>query len=134
MIDVGGNDGAAAGDLRAHEFGRHERRQRRAEALPVGEPRFCFFALALASDILAVRHIDHLLGDNAGAGKLKLGDRGAGNAPHGLALAGERPREMARGHGPVVLRPDHPPRIDLNAAARFDPGGPQREQSALHVD
>ena len=39
MVDVGRNDGAAAGDLVAHEFRRHESRDRRAEAFAVGELR-----------------------------------------------------------------------------------------------
>ena len=75
MIDVGGDDGAAAGDLAAHELRRHESRDGRAEALPVGEARFCLLGCALPPDILAMRDVDHLLGDDAGAGELELRHR-----------------------------------------------------------
>ena len=74
MIDIGGDDGAAAGDLVAHELRRNERRKRCAEALAVGDARFSLLGLALPPDVLAVGDIDHLLGDDAGAGKLELGD------------------------------------------------------------
>ena len=46
-----------------------------AEALAVGEARFRFLGLALPPDILAVGDIDHLLGDDAGAGELELRHR-----------------------------------------------------------
>ena len=74
MIDVGGDDGAAAGDFAAHELRRHESGNGGAEALAVGEARFCFLGLTLPPDILAVGDIDHLLGDDAGAGELELRD------------------------------------------------------------
>ena len=75
MIDIGGDDGAAAGDLAAHELRRHESGNGGAEALPVGEARFCFLGLALPPDILAMGDIDHFLGDDAGAGELELRHR-----------------------------------------------------------
>ena len=48
VVDIGGDDGAAARDLAAHEFRRHEGRQRRAEALAVGEARLRLLGCALA--------------------------------------------------------------------------------------
>ena len=66
--------GAAACDLAAHELRRHERRKGCTEALPVGETRFRLIGLTLPPDILAVGDIDHLLGDDPGAGELELGD------------------------------------------------------------
>ena len=45
VIDVGGDDGAAARDLAAHELRRHEGGQRRAEALAVGKPRLGLLGL-----------------------------------------------------------------------------------------
>ena len=74
VIDIGGDDGAAACDLAAHELRRHERRKGCTEALPVGETRFRLIGLTLPPDILAVGDIDHLLGDDPGAGELELGD------------------------------------------------------------
>ncbi len=74
MLDVGGDDGAAARDLVAHELGRHEERHRRAETLAIGEPRLGLLGLALAPDILAMGDIGHLLGDDAGPRQLELGD------------------------------------------------------------
>ena len=60
VIDIGGDDGAAARDFAAHEVRRHECGQRRAEALAVGQPRFRLLGRALAADILAMGDIDHL--------------------------------------------------------------------------
>ena len=48
VVDIGGDDGAAARDFAAHEFRRHEGGQRGAEALPVGEPRFRLVGRACA--------------------------------------------------------------------------------------
>ena len=75
MIDVGRDDGAATRDFAAHELRRHERRDGSAEALPVGEARFRLLVCPRAPDILAVRDVDHLLGDDPGAGELELGHR-----------------------------------------------------------
>ena len=72
MIDIGGDDGATASDLAAHELRRHQRRNRSTEALAVGKPRFSLVGLTLPPDILAVGDIDHLLGDDFGAGELEL--------------------------------------------------------------
>src|SRR6188508_1104686 len=75
MIDIGWDDGTAARDFAAHKLRRHEGRNGCAEALAVGEPRLSLFGLTLPPDILAVGDIDHLLGDDAGAGELELRHR-----------------------------------------------------------
>ena len=74
MVDVGRDDGAAARDLVAHEFRRDERRDRGAEALAVGERLRCVGERRLSGEVLAVGDVDHLLGDDAGAGELVLRD------------------------------------------------------------
>ena len=93
VIDVGWDDGAAARDLVPHKLRRHEERQRRAEALPVGEPRLSLLGLLHATEIFAMRDIDHLLGDDAGAGEFELGHRafaiGIGGAPRGDPLCAQ---------------------------------------------
>ncbi len=72
MVDVGGDDGAAARDFGSHELRRHEVWERRAEALPAGETRLGLTGSANAAEILAMRDIGHLLGDDAGAGEFEL--------------------------------------------------------------
>ncbi len=74
MVDVAGDDGATARDFAAHEFRRHERRHRGAEAFAVGQRCFGALELDFAPEIFAGRDVDHLLGDDAGAGKFELGD------------------------------------------------------------
>jgi hypothetical protein len=75
VIDVGGDNGASARDLAAHELWRDEGRDRRAEALAVFEPRLGLFGLPRASDVFAMSDIDHLLCDDPGAREFELGSR-----------------------------------------------------------
>ena len=79
MIDVGRDDGAPARDLAAHELRRHQGGQRRAEALAVGKARLGLLGLrtpeTLASDVLALGDIHHLLGDDARAREFELRDQ-----------------------------------------------------------
>ena len=63
-----------ARDFAAHEFRRDEQRHRGAEALAVGGGLLRALQLHLAPEILALGDIDHLLGDDAGAGEFQLGD------------------------------------------------------------
>jgi hypothetical protein len=74
MIDIGGDDGAAARDFAPHELRRHERGQARTEAHPVAEPGFRRLGLPRAADILAMRDIDHLLADDPCPRQLELSD------------------------------------------------------------
>ena len=56
MVDVAGNDGAAARDFTAHEFRRDERRNRRAKAFAVGQRRFrALEFLHFTAEVLARR-------------------------------------------------------------------------------
>ena len=74
MVDVGGNDRAAARDLAAHEFRRHELRNLGPETLAVGDARGRLLDRRFAREILAMGDIDHLFGDDPGAGEFVLGD------------------------------------------------------------
>ena len=74
VVDVGGDDGAAARDLAAHELGRDELRDVGAEALAIGKRLLGPLQGGHAAQIFAVRDIGHLLGDDAGAGEFELGD------------------------------------------------------------
>ena len=80
MIDVGGDDRPTAGDFAHHEFGCDELRDLRAEALAVGDGRGCVLDRRLAREVLAMGDIDHLFGDDPGAGEFVLGDELAGLA------------------------------------------------------
>ena len=50
-------------------------RHRGAKALAVGERRLGALELLLAAEIFALGDVDHLLGDDAGAGEFELRDR-----------------------------------------------------------
>ena len=104
MIDVGGDDGAAAGDLGAHELGRDVRGDVGAEAVAVGERRLGAGEHGDAAEVLAVGDVGHLLGDDAGARVLELRDGLARQTAEGLRLVGEVAGEMARRDVAVVLR------------------------------
>ncbi len=96
MIDVGGDDGAAARDLCADEFRCDKRGNVGAEAFAIGELCFRFGQHFLAAKILARRDIDHLFGDEAGAGEFIL--------RHWLAGLATQRRDIGRAgrHEPVL--------------------------------
>ena len=106
VIDVGRDDGAAARDLVAHELRRDVRGDGGAEAFAVGERRLGASERGLAAEVLAVRDVDHLLGDDAGAGKLVLRHRLAGDGRAAARLVGEVAGQMRAGNVAVVLRLD----------------------------
>ncbi len=89
MVDVGRDDGAAAGDLVAHELRRDVLGDRGAEALAVGDGGLGAGERGRAAEVLAVGDVDHLLGDDAGAGELELGDGVARGDPLSPYLRGE---------------------------------------------
>ena len=81
MVDVGGNDGAAARDLAAHEFGRHlDRESRRRSELPSRER-------GAARDFRASAMYSISLVTMSGAGIFKLRDALAGLRAQGLEAA-----------------------------------------------
>ena len=117
MIDVGRDDGAPAGDLVAHELGRDVRGDVGAEGFAVGQRRLGAGEHGRAADVLAVRDVGHLLGDDAGARILELGDGLAGEAAEGLRLGGEVAREMRGRNVAVVLRPHGAAFVGFDVAA-----------------
>ena len=94
VIDVGGDDGAPARDLGAHEFRRDERRDRGAEVFAVRQRFLRALQHLPAAEILALGDVDHLLGDHARARPFKLGERvgscfpSPGRGPRGARVAG----------------------------------------------
>ncbi len=74
MVDVGGDDGAAAGDFGADEVGGDEGGDFGAEVFSILPAILRPFGHGGAADVFAVRDIGHLGGDDAGAGILELGD------------------------------------------------------------
>ena len=133
MIDVGGNDRAAARDFAADEFGRHEFRDFRPEAFAVGDGRGCVLDRRLAREILAMRDIDHLFGDDPGAGELELGDELVGVAGAQRTCRGAERREMIRRDGAVILRADRAA-FDRGVAARRDPTLADRGEAVSEID
>ena len=116
VIDVGGNDRPAARHFLAHEFRRDEFGDGRAEALAVGEALGGALHRRLARQILAMGDIDHLFGDDPGAGEFELGDELAGLARAQVRAAGQSGARrsadtlplssglIARGCAPAKLR------------------------------
>src|SRR5262249_31136897 len=129
-----GDDGAAAGDLAADEFRCDEGGHRSAEAFAVGEGGFRALELLLAAEVLALRDVDHLLGDDAGAGEFELGDLVVANAAQRLVLSRERFRRLVGGDAAIVFRLDEAALIFLYAAALLDPGEAVARQAGIDVD
>src|ERR1700722_4779858 len=74
MVGGSGNGGPAARDFAAHEFRPHERRARGPKTFAVGQGCFGAFELYFTPEVLAGGDVDHLLGDDAGAGEFELRD------------------------------------------------------------
>ena len=133
VIDVGGNDGAPPRHLAHDEFGRHEFRDRRPEALAVGDALAGVLDRRLARQVLAMRHIDHFFSDDSGAGEFELGDRLAGPSGSQGAFRRAKRRQMVGRDGAVVLGPDRPA-FDRRIAARGDPAFADRWETTLEID
>ena len=80
--------------------------------------------LLLATEIFALGDIDHLLGDDPGAGEFELGDLVAVEAAQRLVMRGEGLCRMCRADIAVVLGLDAAAFIFLDAAALPHPGEP----------
>ena len=130
---LAGNDRAAARHFLAHEFRRHEFRDLGAEALAVGEAFGRAFDRPFARQILAMGDIDHLLGDDPGAGEFELGDELARPAGAQCPRRRAERREMIGRDVAVVLRLDRAP-LDRGIAARGDPGFAHRRQTGREID
>ena len=100
VVDVGGDDGAAARDLVADEFRGDEFGDRGAEVLAVGAAFGGAFQRLLPAQVLAMRDVDHLFGDDAGAGEFELRDQ--------LARLAAEDRMFGRAGG-TRRSPDAPP-------------------------
>jgi len=134
MIDVAGNDGASARHLAAHEFGRDEERHAGAEALAVGLRGFRAFEHLLAAEVLALGHVDHLLGDDAGTREFELGHLVAWKPAQRLGCVGEIAGEVLAGRVSVVHRLDRAAFIFLDPAALAHPFDAGAGEPLLHID
>ena len=134
VVDVAGNDGAAARDLAAHEFRRDEGGHLGAKAFAVGERCLGAFELLLAAEVFALGDVDHLLGDDAGAGEFELRDLVAVEAAQRLVMRGEGLCGMRGADIAVVFRLDVAALIFLDAAALLHPGDAAARQAGVDVD
>ena len=132
MVDVGGDDGAAPGDLVAHELGRDEGRQRGAERLAVGQRGLGARHCRLASEVLARGDVDHLLRDEARAGILVLRGALAGVRTQGRRVGGARRHQLVGACMAVVLRAHGAAMVGLEPALG-EPGIAWARQSGGQV-
>ena len=133
MVDVGGDDGAAAGDLVADEFRGDEFGDFGAEVLAVGSAFGRTVQRLLPTQVLAVRDVDHLLGDDAGAGEFELRDRLARLAAEHRMIGRAGGDEPVAG-GAAIVHILHRAGGDARKAAFRNPPGAQRRQAGLQVD
>ncbi|MCY1209424.1 hypothetical protein D9M72_210740 [compost metagenome] len=141
VVDVGGNDRAARGDLLAHEFRRHVfRTQRQAGAQRVAgmlaQQRLVLGLVVQRLQVqrLAQRHVFHFRRDDAAARIVHLRHVGTGL---GAARIGQLGKAQVRGGGVVgavaaVFRRQALEHFGI--AALIDPLGAQRRQAGLQVD
>ena len=134
VVDVAGDDGAAARDLGAHEFRRDEGGDFGAKAFAVGERGFRAFELLLAAEVFALGDVDHLFRDDAGAGEFELRDLVAVEAAQRLVVRGEGFCGMRGADIAVVFRLDVAALILLDAAALLHPGEAVARQAGVDVD
>ena len=137
MVDVVGDDRAAARNLAAHEFGGDDGRNLRAPALPVADHVGSDFA----PEVLALGDIFHFRRDDAAAGIVHLADIHASLGAQGaLDRIGEL-RNTARAVGArttlglaIVLGLHLAAVVSLDIAARHDPVAAQLGQAGVDVD
>ncbi|GBF27631.1 hypothetical protein MnTg02_02688 [bacterium MnTg02] len=121
MVDVRGDDRPAARHLVADKFGRDVLRQSGAETLAIFELIFGPIESGLASQILPVGDIDHLIGNDPGARAFKLCDRCAIETTQRLILDRIGPRQMRFADIAIVFRFDVSALISFHIAARLCP-------------
>ena len=134
VIDVGRDDGAAARDLVAHELRRDVLRDGGAEALAVSDGGLGACKRRRAAEVLAMRDVDHLLGDDAGLRELVLRHRLARQPAQRHRLVREIARQVLARDVAVVLRLDVAAGVLLDAAALAHPGLADARQALFHVD
>ncbi len=133
MVDVVGDDRAAARHLVADELGRHEIGDRRAEALAVAD----VVHRLLPPQVFASGDIFHLGRDDAATGIVHLADvlpglraqRTADDVGKGLHPAGAVRAELA-----IVLGAERAGVVALDVAAALDPRPAQLRQARADVD
>ena len=130
---LAGNDRAAARDLAAHEFRRDEFGDLGPEALAVGDASPRRPPPPARAPDSRDGDVDHLLGDDPGAGELVLRDELAGLAGAQRPRRRAERREAVGGDVAVVLRLDRPA-LDGGVAARGDPRLADRLQARVEVD
>ena len=129
VIDVGGNNGAAARDLVAHELRGDVKRHRSAKALAVVMRRLRCFQHFLAAEILALGNVDHLLGDDARPRPFELGEGSSSVLSSALACWGNSARDACRTTLPLSTGWIEPAVVLLDAAAVLHPGKPRARQA-----
>ncbi len=103
VVDVGGDDGAAAGDFAADEFGGDEGGDLGAEVFAVIAAVFRAFGHRFAADVFAVGDVGHLGGDDAGLGVLVLREALAGLGAQGRGEVGELRDQLVAGDVAIVF-------------------------------
>ena len=131
MVDVGRDDGAPARHLVAHELGRDEIGDVRAEGLAVTFQRMF---RGLAAEVLADRDELHLRRDDPGAGIGHLGDGPAILRLQRRVAVGEFRRQTLALGKAIVLGLHMAALIALHIAAARDPVGTQARQAVLDGD
>jgi hypothetical protein len=134
MVDVAGDDGAAARDLGAHELRRDEGGHFSAKAFAIGERGFRALELLLAAEVFALGDVDHLFRDDAGAGEFELGDLVVACAAQRLVVRGKGFCGMRGADIAVVFRLDVAALILLDAATLLHPGEAVARQAGVDVD
>ena len=132
MIDIRRNDGAAARDFLAHEFGRDEFGNGGAKALAVGDALLGDIERALAAEVLAMRDIDHFFRNDPGAGELKLSDGLRAGRPMKPALGRAWRHETLAFGEAIVFGLDAAALVGFETSARREPGT-RRGQSRRKV-
>ena len=119
--------------LVADEFRRDEGRDIGAEALALRERLRGAFGRRLPAEIFAMRDVDHLLGDDAGARELILRDLLAVRAAPHRPLRRTGRHETRRVEDAVVLG-FHGPALDARIAALLDPGLAHARRALAEID
>ena len=133
MVDVGRDDGTAARDLVANEFGRDEFGDFGAEILAVGAAFGGAFQRLLPPEVFPVRDVQHLLGDDSGAGEFELGDELARFAAIHRMVGGAERHQPVAACAAVVLGL-HRTRVDACEAAFGQPVRAYRRQAGGKVN
>ena len=134
MVDVAGDDGAAARDLGADELRRDEGGDFGAKAFAVGEGCFGTIELLLAAEVFALGDVDHLFRNDAGAGEFELRNLVAVEAAQRLVVRGEGLCGMRGADIAVVFRLDVAAFVLLDAAALLHPGETIAGETGVDVD